>query len=205
MRIIAISGKKQSGKDTAARIISRLLLQNTVLYPIPKKFAQGLKEAAAVILRCDEEDFEHEESKNERAAIWLPEDLTKRKFLQLLGTNVAHQIDPAIWVNRSLYNLKEQGSRVYQAVQREPVYIFTDVRFPLEASKLLEMGADLLRIHDPSNLNEDKAPSETALDDYSFPTVLTNTKTSLEVLKQQLHSFLVAKNYIENDSPDKQL
>ena len=205
MRIIAISGKKQSGKDTAAKIISRLLIQNTLFYPIPKKFAEGLKDASAVILNCDVEDFESEEGKSKPAAPWLPQEITKRKFLQILGTNIAHQIDPNIWVNRTLYNLKEQAESLQNVLNREPVFIFTDVRFPLEAGKLLEMGADLLRIHDPSNLNEDTASSETALDDYTFPTVLTNTKTSLEVLKQQLHSFLVAKNYMINDLSNKQL
>jgi hypothetical protein len=205
MRIIAISGKKQSGKDTAAKIMSRLLLQNTTYYPIHKKFSEGLKEAAAVILRCDVDDFEYEDTKNTPAAVWLPADLTKRKFLQLLGTNVAHQIDPAIWVNRTLYNLESQAKKIQEAVNREPIYIFTDVRFPLEANRLLEMGADLLRIHCPLLSTDDTAPSETALDNYSFPTILVNNKVSKEALKQQLTDYLVAKNYLDRDTLNKQL
>jgi hypothetical protein len=195
MKIIAISGKKQSGKDTAAAIIAELLLNQpgSNYYPVPKKFAYGLKVAAARILMCDVEDFESEEEKSKPAAPWLDPSMTKRKFLQLLGTEIGHHIDPEIWIKRELYNLEHA---IFLARLGTPVYIFTDIRFPLEANRLLTMGADLIRIHDPNPREEDTAPSEIALDNYAFPTVLVNDKTSLDKYKAQLHSFLVAKNYI---------
>lgn len=196
MRIIAISGKKQSGKDTAAAIIAEFL-GYTKYYPVPKKFAYGLKLAAAKILMCDVEDFESEEEKSKPAAPWLDPSITKRKFLQLLGTQIGHHIDPEIWIKRELYHLQHV---VFPEKLGEPVYIFTDIRFPAEANRLLGMGADLIRIHDPNPREVDTAPSETALDDYTFPTVLVNDKTSLDKYKDQLRTFLVAKNYIKEQN-----
>lgn len=195
MKIIGISGKKQSGKDTTAALMYDILRAtkpklNVFIY----KFATGLKQAAAAILNCNVEDFEKEEQKNSPAAPWLP-NLTKREFLQKLGTNVAHEISPSLWVDRLFYILDKYPK------DADILVIITDVRFPLEAGKILLKGGDLLRVHNAQQykLPEDNAPSETALDNYSFPFVLVNQKNSLNELQEEVINYLKAINLLTED------
>lgn len=204
MILIGLSGKKQSGKDTTARIMQNLLQQyRPDVVSMTQSFANPLKVTASIILGCPVEHFEVEAKKQEPAAEWLRE-ITKRQFLQLLGTQIAHHISPSIWVDRMFHYLKEIEKSTPKG--KESVIIFTDVRFPTEAGRILINGGHLLRLHRAPLEQEDTAPSETALDDYSFPHYIYNHKTSLKELEEAVLAYLIRIKLISaNDLSNRSL
>lgn len=204
MILIGLSGKKQSGKDTTARIMQDLLqIYRPDLVTITQSFANPLKVCASIILGCPVEHFESETKKQEPAAEWLQE-ITKRQFLQLLGTQIAHHISPSIWADRMFHYLKEINRTT--PVGKEPVVIFTDVRFPTEAGKILINGGHLLRLHRPALEQEDTAPSETALDDYTFKHYIFNPKNSIKELEESVLAYLIRIKLISaNDLSNRSL
>lgn len=167
-KIIAISGKKQSGKDTVGEIIENLLnghtyspekgswnknthlnscFQNVKIF----KFSNKVKQMVSVILNCTLEDLENEEFKNTE----IPE-LSKYCI-----------ISPKISLTSKMFKTKEEGvnyliSRTdFTKKQAEELNLIIEVR--MTPRKLLQLlGTDIGRnlIHQDiwvnSTLNEIK-------------------------------------------------
>ena len=160
MRIIAFSGKKQSGKTTAIDDLGvELDADNTNWHPL--NFADGLKELVfryfatltEVYKHTMYEPFTSEESKNRVH----PCGKTYRELLQIVGTDWCRNIWPDIWVENYKYTA-HQICLDYAS----PVTILTaDVRFPNEVKCIQELGGHVIRLlRNPYN---DKHESETAL------------------------------------------
>lgn len=78
----------------------------------------------------DYHDFESEKVKSFPAAPFLPEEVTVRSVLQLLGTEIGHQLGASIWVDKLMYRIKAM-----QEADPSLIVIITDVRFPTEVGK----------------------------------------------------------------------
>lgn len=165
--LIGISGKKQSGKDTAALIIFKTLYIGNKYIQI-KRFADKLKLMTAILIDCDVSRLEDNYFKNSSLGEGWG-DLTPRKILQYLGTEVGRNLHPDIWVNSLLKSYNPERD----------IWIIPDVRFPNEANAIKERGGILIRIDQPG-LPEDNHPSETALDDYRRWDVVIHNDRSLE-------------------------
>ena len=162
--IIGITGKAQSGKDTACRIVQ---LINTVDYdcacsegegekyildnvdnilPITcmwekHAFADKLKECASIILGVPGFMFESGEFKESFTSLPLSnkegEPMTNREFLQYFGTEVGRSIDKNLWIKALMYSYGRD---------KESHWIIPDVRFPNEADAIRNAGGVLWKI-----------------------------------------------------------
>lgn len=162
--IIGITGKAQSGKDTACRIVQ---LINTVDYDcaclegegekyildnvdsiLPMTcmwekhaFADKLKECASTILGVPRFMFESGEFKESFTSLPLSnkegEPMTNREFLQYFGTEVGRSIDKDLWIKALMYSYGRD---------KESHWIVPDVRFPNEADAIRDAGGVLWKI-----------------------------------------------------------
>lgn len=162
--IIGITGKAQSGKDTACRIVQ---LINTVDYDcaclegegekyildnvdsiLPMTcmwekhaFADKLKECASTILGVPRFMFESGEFKESFTSLPLSnkegEPMTNREFLQYFGTEVGRSIDKDLWIKALMYSYSRD---------KESHWIVPDVRFPNEADAIRNAGGVLWKI-----------------------------------------------------------
>ena len=167
MRIICISGKAQHGKDTAASLL-REELENRGYRVLVIHYADLLKHICRAFFEWDGK-----------------KDATGRWLLQFVGTDVIRSQKPDFWVDHVI--------SVLELFPNEWDYVLIpDCRFPNEIDRLQKGGfrVDTLRIVRPGYLSsltpEQQAhPSETALDDYSFSSVIYNDGT-MESLRRKL-------------------
>ena len=214
-RIISISGKMGSGKDTAGSIIQDLLEENVGPAWSIKKFASGVKEVASIILGIDILQFENQEFKNS----YLPEAwnthkavftdrsdfhgwevetnrMTVREFLQKLGTEAMRDgLHQNVWVNKLIREYDHLNKLIrHKPVNMFPRWIITDTRFPNEYAALKEKEALFIKIERPG-LELNNHPSETSLDNHEFNYVIHNSG-DIYHLKEELKRVLVFEDYM---------
>lgn len=135
--IVGLTGKKQSGKSTAAAYLC-------AHHDFEEKmFAAPLKEMAAIVLDTDPKYFQGSEAqKNEPIPYW---NVTGREFLQRVGTELFRNELPkhlpqleGFWLKRLEKNLREAapGSRI----------VVSDVRFQDEANMIRRLGGKIVGI-----------------------------------------------------------
>ncbi len=165
MKLIGLSGKKQSGKDTVARYLK---VHHGCVH---MAFAHSLKEAARTIFGMTEEHTDGA-LKEEMLPIW---GLTPRQIMQQLGTEAMRgTFGDEVWI-KSLFT---RAAAVEYAV-------ISDVRFLNEAQAIRNRGGILVRIERAGLISTDTHPSETALDDFDdFDHVLLNDGTVEDLFRQ---------------------
>lgn len=201
LRLIGISGKIGSGKDTTAELIQlvttyglnnlkevrnvtpRLMdnqdfkeytLQNANWQIV--KYAENLKLIASLLTGIPRKNFEDQEFKKTHLG---PEwnNITVREFLQTLGTRALRDnLNENVWVNSLFGNFDESSQ-----------WLITDTRFPNEADAIKERGGIVVRVD--RGLSTGDHPSETALDDYNFDYVIPN-KGNIEELIEEVVKFV---------------
>lgn len=170
MKIITISGKAESGKDTSAKIIKEQLEDmgyNVLIY----HYADLLK----YICR---QFFDWDGNKDE----------VGRTILQRVGTDVIRKQEPNYWVDFVKSILK------FFPDEWDFVLI-PDCRFPNEID-LMKTDFDTVSVHITrpgyeNHLTKEQRqhPSETALDNYRFDYELTNADT-IEEMEVEVKNFL---------------
>jgi len=156
MLIIGISGKKQSGKSTAAATLSKLLQEKFATKTEIVCFADKLKE---IVIDCfvptewnwTIKDLEPDENKNRM----LPCNKTVRQMLQIVGTDWFREMFSDCWVNAYAKKLQELFV---------DIVITPDVRFRNELKYIQEHNGLVIRLTKAPFADTDKHKSETALD-----------------------------------------
>lgn len=201
LKLIGISGKIGSGKDTTAELIQlvttyglnnlkevrnvtpRLMdnqdfkeytLQNANWQIV--KYAENLKLIASMLTGIPRKNFEDQEFKKTHLG---PEwnNITVREFLQTLGTRALRDnLNENVWVNSLFGNFDESSQ-----------WLITDTRFPNEADAIKERGGIVVRVD--RGLSTGDHPSETALDNYNFDYVIPN-KGNIEELIEEVVKFV---------------
>lgn len=214
-KIISISGKMGSGKDTAGNIIKDLLEENVGPYWDIKKFASGVKEVASLLLGINIQQFENQEFKNS----YLPEvwntyeavfsdradfhgwevktnRMTVREFLQKLGTEAMRDgLHENVWVNKLMREYEYYNKMIDNIDNKSfPRWIITDTRFPNEYDALKEKEALFIKIERPG-LKLNNHPSETSLDSHKFDYIVDNSG-DLYDLKEALKRILILEDYM---------
>ena len=185
--IIGISGKAESGKDTAAKMLEVIYGNPGISYEDFKNknykgfvdiqtvhFADMLKETAMTMCILGEDDVNTQYGKKQTIE-WLG--ITVRELLQKLGTCVRQGIDNLFWI-KSLFANIEGWDNV----------IIADVRFPEEVQSIKERNGLIIRI-DRSGAGAGDHISETALDDYTDWDYHIGNNGSLEELFQAMKIF----------------
>lgn len=159
MKVIAISGHAQNGKDTVAGIMAWKLRKDG--YNVLIAHYAGLLKYICKTF------FDWDGNKDEEG----------RHILQYVGTDVIRNEAPDYWVDFISSILKFFGSN-WDWV------IIPDTRFPNEIDKLKENGFDTTHIRvkrpnftSPLTEEQQKHPSETALDDIEPDYVIVNNGT----------------------------
>jgi len=154
--VIALSGKKRSGKDT----FHEFVVEHEREVPVFKfSFADAVK-------RYAEEYFYIDLKNDEKERI--------RFVLQGIGQMMREEVDKDYWVKRVAESI-EQTRKEHENF----IGIITDVRYKNEAEWALKNCTALIRIVNPSSPTNDTHQSEIDLDDFSFSNFLYNN-SSLE-------------------------
>lgn len=213
-KYITLAGKKQVGKDTAAKYIENILHANGVDRRRTHivHFADSLKQAASAIFGIPMEDFETDVGKNrvtdvawpireavemafdEVRDVWWPDVdpsensryMTVREILQFMGTDlIRNQMDPDAWV-KSVFR---------QQWRDDDVVIIADCRFPNEAAFSKKYGL-LIKVERELDLPTDGHISETALDSYTDYDYVVQNDAGFEDFREKLMTILAEKDLI---------
>lgn len=211
-RLIGISGKMGSGKDTVGTIIRRFgfLEKDPINWEI-KKFADKLKIVASIITNIPVEKFEDQEFKKTLlgpewgkltksnplnaiepfADITFNELMTVRDLLQKIGTEAMRNgLHENVWVNALFADYLEDKQ-----------WVITDVRFVNEYEAIKAKGGIVIRVNRPgygtsmTSLANDH-PSEKALDGFEFDYVIENDG-SLQQLVNAVRDILISENILK--------
>lgn len=131
MKLVGITGKARSGKDTFAKELIRHGYRRAA-------FADALKQVTALIAN-EEPSLYFDEVTKEEYSYALG--MTRRKALQLLGTEgIRNTLGADVWVRRLLREWQADGM---------PATVITDVRFDNEAEAVIRAGGHIVRIVRP--------------------------------------------------------
>lgn len=159
MKVILISGKAQNGKDTVATILKDKLSS--------KKYRILITHYADLLKYICQNYFDWDGVKDENG----------RRILQYVGTDIIRKENPNFWVDFVSSMLKYfQDNWDY--------VIIPDCRFPNEISTMIEQGFDTVYLRvvrenfdSPLSEEQQKHPSETALDNYEPDFYIKNNGT----------------------------
>lgn len=178
MKVLAISGHAQNGKDAVAELLRDGLKAdgNKVL---TTHYADLLKYMCRTF-------FDWDGNKDEKG----------RHILQYVGTDIIRKQAPDFWV--------DFVSSVLTYFNENWDYVLIpDTRFPNEIDKLISNGFDVVHIrvvrpNFKSSLTEEqqKHPSETALDDIE-PDFYIHNEGSMEELKAKINRWIKENLYGE--------
>ena len=172
-KIIGLTGKAQSGKDTVAKIIIEHLGK---LNAIRIAFADEVKRICAAGLGIDIKQLE---AKKQEPKI--------RRLLQRVGTDVFREYDEHVWINRGFEKI-----RMLKNYNNGILFIITDVRFLNEAEAIHKEGGLIWRIsrnHQKQNKRIALHKSETEMDQIE-PDYTLNNDGTVDELKEQVLSLL---------------
>ena len=200
-KIIAFSGRKQSGKSTSGEYVEKFIKQNFL--PISCKlysFADPLKQDICMNLLglTYEQCYGSDEDKNSLTEIkWKDiegyakdEFMTAREVMEVVGTKIFRKMKNNIWVDATISKIKREGF---------DLAIVLDNRFPNEVNSVLENDGFVIRLT-KNPFNSDSEP-EVALDphryDWSkFSLVINNENMSIQDKENEILSFLQQKGIL---------
>lgn len=172
--IVGVSGKKRTGKDTIAELLTGehgytrvafadavrevLYETNPMLFSLRWLWRTLRGNPMRVAELVDTLGWEQAKAQPE-----------VRRLLQRLATEAARKVlGPSIWVDTGMA----------KAAAVDGPVVITDVRFPNEVAAIRAAGGIVIRVNRPSVVSTDTHESEVALDDHDgFDAVLTNDAT----------------------------
>lgn len=196
-KIIAFSGRKQSGKTTCSEGI--LDYWNKIVKPetngVAKiyNFADTLKQDICINIlgMTHEQCYGTDDQKNTITdMIWDEKNLTAREVMQFIGTDIFRKMKMNVWADATINRIKNESP---------DLAIIADCRFPNEVKVVKESGGLVIRlVRNPFNSDHS---SETALDinnfDYSnFDTVIMNDRMDIDLQNFTVARFLYQKGIL---------
>lgn len=190
--IIAISGKKGSGKSTIGEIFrdDGFILDS---------FANSVKDICTILFGYDrnklegitEEDRKWRETTDIKYSELMNNNFTPREAMILVGTYFGrNMIHPNIWIE-TLFNRYDNNSNKN--------LLITDLRFPNEYEEIKKRGGIIIRVNRFNNDNNDNNhnnlhyETECLLDNYNFDYVIDNNGT-IDELKDKINKILIIIN-----------
>ena len=200
-KIIAFSGRKQSGKTSSGDYIQSLLDQTLIQYDVefvPLKykiysFADPLKKDICMnILGLTEEQCNGSDiDKNTLTdLVWNGEPLTARRAMEVVGTDIFRSLKRDVWVSATMRNIKRD---------QYDVAIILDVRFPNEVEAIKKLGGYVIRLTlDPfcSESQSEKALDQNLYDWSNFDYIIDNSNMTMQEKNLAIHKFCKDKHII---------
>lgn len=182
--IIGVSGIQGSGKDT----LGKILIENYGFIKV--SFAETLKDITSIIFNWDRnllegstpESREFREKKDEWWSKELNQEITPRKMLQYLGTEVfRNNFNQDIWV-------KIIKRKLIEYINLNKNVVITDCRFPNEVLMVQKLGGIIIKIiRNTTHINIYTHSSETSLLNTKADFTIINNKT-IDDLKKSFDS-----------------
>jgi len=192
--IIALAGRKQSGKTSACEFIQKVYSQivgkNSAIY----NFADPLKQLCVDILGLNHNQcYGTDDDKNELVNCVWPDtnkNMTAREVLQYIGTDVFRKIQYNVWADATIRRIKDENL---------PLSLIADCRFPNEVEAIKKAGGIVIKLN--RNKYDSTHPSETSLDtknyDISnFDLVIDNNDIDLGKKNEAIYNFLIDKGIL---------
>lgn len=193
-KIIAFSGRKQSGKTTCSEGV--LDYFNKIIKPETNgvvkiyNFADALKQDICINIlgMTHEQCYGTDDQKNTITdMVWDNKNLTAREVMQFVGTDIFRKMKTNIWAEAAIKRIKNENP---------DLAIIADCRFPNEVKAVKDAGGLVIRlVRNPFNSDHS---SETALDinnyNYSnFDIVLMNDRMGIDLQNFTVTQFLYKK------------
>lgn len=190
-KILAFSGRKQSGKTTGAEYIELTIkhLNLPISYKI-YSFADPLKQDICMnILGLSyDQCYGSDHDKNTITdLVWNGKKLTAREAMEIIGTDIFRNLKNNVWVDATINKVKKEGV---------DLAIITDCRFPNEVDAILENNGYVIRLkRDPfgSPSNSESALDENKYNWMRFSTVINNQDSSIIEKNNFISDFLKNK------------
>ena len=177
-RLIGFSGRRGSGKDTAARLVQQLQPEHH--WQI-RSVGEPIKAVCAALAGEDVAPYYSQRGKTELLPAF---GRTRGEMLQQVGLAL-RLWEPNIWVQA-----------FFSQLPTEQFILIPDVRFPNEADLIRQRGGLMVRVAgDPlrqrgDGTRDDDHPSETALDTYPHFDFMMHNTGSLADLEWQVGKLL---------------
>jgi len=182
-KVIAVTGKARSGKDTIGDF-----LEQTHLYS-KFSFAYPIRQIAKIALNLSDKQVYDDAFKNRP----LPNyhDITVRKALQLIGTEMFRDmIDKDIWCKNLIHRTRSCSNNLI---------VITDMRFPNEQDALRELYGDhcffLKVVRDGCDGNVGVSNHESEAYDLECDRTVANHSEDKDILYGQLHDLIHEINF----------
>jgi len=204
LKIIAFSGRKQSGKTTAANAIHKRTGAVIV------NFADVLKEIVALCF-TNVEHYQDLFTTDESKCRLLPCGRSARELMQLVGTDYFRSIDPYCWVRTYRRRIKQISMSLFNLAlfDSAPVVVTGDVRFENEVECIQQLGGHVIRLT-RCPFPDDKHESETALDKmetvslscppveipHIFDAVVDNSDSSVEQQNDTIWDLITSRRWL---------
>lgn len=194
-KIIALSGRKQSGKSTGAEFIEALFQQQK---PDLKckiySFADPLKKDICINIlgmtydQCYGSDIDKNTLTD---LVWENEELTARRAMEVIGTDIFRKLKNNVWVEATINKIKQENL---------DLAIIPDCRFPNEVDIILENNGYVIRLDkDPfgSSSNSERALDKDKYDWLKFSHIIHNEKMSIQEKNESIYYFLRDKGILQ--------
>jgi hypothetical protein len=186
--IIALAGRKQSGKTTCCEYISDVFNGSTKIY----NFADPLKIICMDILGLTyDQCYGTDDNKNELVnCYWDNKQLSAREVMQMLGTDMFRTMQKNVWSDATIRKITKDNY---------DLALIADCRFPNEVEAVKKANGIVIKLS--RDLYHSDHASETALDpqNYSvsnFDLVIHNQDISIYDQNQIIYKFLQDKGII---------
>jgi len=209
-RILAFSGRKQSGKSTSGEYVQDLIKKYDlgIRYKL-YSFADPLKQDICMNLLglSYEQCYGSDDDKNTLTSIrWkdLPKDIfeqhleevakneymTARQVMEVVGTGIFRKLKNNVWVDATMIKIQKEAM---------DLAIILDNRFPNEVNSVLDSGGFVVRLaRDPfsAQTEAEKALDQNSYDWSKFSLVIQNHNLTLSERNQQIFNFLQDKGIL---------
>lgn len=193
-KIIAFSGRKQSGKSTGSEYIESIINNNSLdlSYQV-YSFADPLKQDICINIlgltyaQC----YGSDEDKNTLTdLVWNEKKLTAREAMEIIGTDIFRRLKNNVWVDATLNKIHKDDV---------DLAIIPDCRFPNEVDTILAHDGYVIRLDlDPFN---SQSNSESALDKdkycwSKFSCIIHNSHLTIDQKNEAILRFLSDKGIL---------
>lgn len=202
-KIIAFSGRKQSGKSTSGEYVQSLMYSiNPKINVNTYSFADPLKKNICVDLLglSPQQCWGSDENKNSLTSLlWdnmpgytgsLTGPMTAREVMEYVGTKMFRKMKDKIWVEATLNEIQKD---------KADIALLLDNRFPNEVDPILDAGGYVIRLtRNPFNSS---AEPEIALDpdkyDWTkFSCIIDNEGITIDQKNDLIKQFIINKGIL---------
>ena len=163
--LLALSGRKGSGKDTSAQFVAAKLMTEGY-HVVFGSFAGALKATVCSLFNLTREQVHDRTLKETLDLRW---NKTPRQLLQETG-EAMRKVNPLIWIHQvdmhRAYQLGYRNAQLLHGPRKPLAYIVTDCRYENEAEWVFASGGEIILLHRAQELDDDAdCPSEKGVED----------------------------------------